>query len=292
MSEHAGRGLREPVVLHSDVERPGGRPIRKDETVIAERGLYVEIWLPERRSRRRPLFFIHGELGGSWLWERYLAHFAERGWEGHAMNLRAHFWSETTDFETLTFTSYLDDAAACLARLNRPAVMIGHGLGGLLALKLSEAREHAGLVLVSPALPAALRAPVQPHELQLPAAFRRDLIGWHGLPEQLRRQNPDLTVADVIRVQHLMGAESGLARRQMLEGIPVDREALPEVPRLVIGGGQDRLYSEQDSARLARWLGAEYQPFGAHSHYGMVTGEHSHGQVAETIRRFLESHRL
>ena len=52
--------------------RPPGRPVRKDEIVIEERGLYVESWLPERRSRRRPLLLLHGELGGSWLWERWL----------------------------------------------------------------------------------------------------------------------------------------------------------------------------------------------------------------------------
>ncbi|MCU0483480.1 MAG: hypothetical protein MUC54_04300, partial [Chloroflexi bacterium] len=49
-----------------------GRPVRKDEIELPERGLYVESWLPERRSRRRPLVLVHGELAGSWLWERYL----------------------------------------------------------------------------------------------------------------------------------------------------------------------------------------------------------------------------
>ena len=33
----------------------GGRPVRKDEIELSERGLYVESWLPERRSRRKPL---------------------------------------------------------------------------------------------------------------------------------------------------------------------------------------------------------------------------------------------
>ncbi len=43
---------------------PPGRPVRKDEIVLQDRGLYVESWLPERRSRRRPLYLLHGELGG------------------------------------------------------------------------------------------------------------------------------------------------------------------------------------------------------------------------------------
>jgi pimeloyl-ACP methyl ester carboxylesterase len=89
-----------------------------------------------------------------------------------------------------------------------------------------------------------------------------------------------------------MGAESGSARRRMLEGVPVRRDALDGVPALIIGGGLDRLFPEPESERLAEWLGADYQPFGAHSHYGLVIGEESYEQVADTIRGFLEGHRL
>src|SRR5713101_6141496 len=115
-----------------------GRPIRKDEIELHDRGIYVESWLPERRSRRRPLLFVHGELAGSWLWERYLGYFASRGWEGHALNLRNHFWSQTADPTTLTIDSYAEDVLAGLRRLGDSTVLVGHGLGGLLALKAAE----------------------------------------------------------------------------------------------------------------------------------------------------------
>ncbi|CAN5483303.1 hypothetical protein BH24CHL9_BH24CHL9_06180 [soil metagenome] len=276
-----------------DLDRASGKPVRKDEIVVEERGLYVESWLPERRSRRRPLYYIHGELGGSWLWERYLRYFAQRGWEGHALNLRAHFWSETAPLEELDFDSYLADAAAGFEALGRPAVVVGHGMGGLLALKMAESCSVDALVLLNPALPAPLR-PVPPsHVVRLvPAIFQGELIEWAGSHEQIKRQNPDLTIADVRRIQHLQGAESGAARRQMLAGVPVDRERLPDVPILLVGAGLDRMFPEADSARLADWLGAEYQPFGAHSHYGAVMGERGHDQVADTVRSFLEHHRL
>ena len=94
-----------------------GRPVRKDEIELAERGLYVESWLPERRSRRKPILFVHGELGGSWVWERFLHHVAGRGWEGHALNLRNHFWSQTADPATLDIESYTEDVVAAMERL-------------------------------------------------------------------------------------------------------------------------------------------------------------------------------
>jgi pimeloyl-ACP methyl ester carboxylesterase len=269
------------------------KPIRKDERVVADRGLYVEIWLPERRSRRKPLYLLHGELGGSWLWQRFLGYFAPRGWEGHALNLRGHYWSDTADFGEVDFSTYVDDARAGLAHLARPPVLIGHGMGGLVALKLWEQVPVSGVVLISPALPAPLLPPPPSHVVRLmPRQFRRELIGWDGAPTAIQRQNPDLSEADVMRVQHMMGVESGTARRQMLEGVPVDRAALSDVPALVIGGGLDRQFPDTDSERLAEWLGADYLPFAAHSHYGLVIGEAGSEQVADAVRAFLEAHRL
>lgn len=271
-----------------------GRPTRKDEIVLEERGIYIESWLPERRSRRKPLFLLHGELGGSWLWERYLRFFAGRGWETHALNLRAHFWSDTVeDLAKLDFDWYLADAVAGLRAMKAPPVVLGHGLGGLLALKLAETEQLAGLVLLSPALPGQLRGPVGRHALRgVPPIFRRDHLGWAGPYEPLRRSNPDLSLTDVMRVQHMMGAESARARWAALAGVPVDARRVAGIPRLVIGAGLDRLFPEEGSARLAEWLGAEYEPFGAHSHYGLVIGERAHEQVADRVRLFLEAHRL
>ena len=291
MSDTNGKGPHSPLAP-TGPRPPEERPVRKDEIVIEERGLYVESWLPERRSRRRPLYLLHGELAGSWLWERYLRYFAQRGWEGHALNLRAHFWSETAQLDELDFGSYLADAEAGAARLTREPIAVGHGMGGLLAMKLAEQRTVAALVLLSPALPAQLRSPARPHELQLPPYFRQGLLGWHLPADQLVQQHSDLSLADVSRIQHMLSAESGAARRDVLAGVPLDRDHLKGLPMLVVGAGLDRLYPEDDSERLAEWLGAEYQPFGAHSHYGIVIGEQAFEQVADAVRAFLEAHRL
>ena len=61
---------------------------------------------------------------------------------------------------------------------------------------------------------------------EVPEVYGRSLIGWETLPERLLRDDRDLTLADVLRIQHLLGQkphESGAARRQVLAGIPVDR---------------------------------------------------------------------
>ncbi len=273
-----------------------GRPVRKDEIELVDRGLYIESWLPERRSRRKPILFVHGELGGSWVWERYLHHFAGRGWEGHALNLRNHFWSATADPTTLDVGTYTEDVIAAMERLGPTVVVVGHGLGGLLALKALERVPASAYVLIAPEPPRDLRDPARPHVVRdVQDAYGRAELGWETLPEKLTREHRDLTLGDVLRIQHMLGQkpfESGRARRQVLQGVPVDRSALPDVPRLVIAAGLDSYVPEPDVERLADWLDAVYEPFGAHSHYGLVLGEQSYLQVAETLRMFLETNRL
>ena len=282
--------------LTATAPAPAGRPVRKDEIELVDRGLYIESWLPERKSRRRPLVLIHGELAGSWVWERWLQFFASRGWEGHALNLRNHHWSSTADPTELSVESYTEDVVAALDRLGPTSVAVGHGLGGLLVLKAIERQPVSAYVLISPEPPRELRIPARAHQLtEVPDVYGRALAGWATLPERLQRDHRDLTIADILRVQHLLGQkphESGRVRRQVLTGVPVDRRALPDVPRLVIGGGLDRVVTEATAARIAEWLGADYEPFGAHSHYGLILGEQSHTQVAEAVRQFLETHRL
>ena len=214
----------EQILARAQVPPTNGRPVRKDEIELDERGIYIESWLPERRSRRKPLLFVHGELAGSWVWERYLGYFAARGWEGHALNLRNHFWSQTADPTTLSFDTYTEDVVGALQRFGSNVVVVGHGMGGLLALKAAERMPISGLVLLSSELPRELRVPARAHELrEIPDVYGKALIGWETLPERLLRNDRDLTLADVLRIQHLLGQkphEAGAARRQMLGGRP------------------------------------------------------------------------
>ena len=180
-----------------------------------------------------------------------------------------------------------------MERLGPTVVVVGHGLGGLLALKALERVPASAYVLIAPEPPRDLRDPARPHVVRdVQDAYGRAELGWETLPEKLTREHRDLTLGDVLRIQHMLGQkpfESGRARRQVLQGVPVDRSALPDVPRLVIAAGLDSYVPEPDVERLADWLDAVYEPFGAHSHYGLVLGEQSYLQVAETLRMFLET---
>src|SRR5258707_7040697 len=160
---------RDDILARAQVPTVNGRPIRKDEIELPARGLYIESWLPERRSRRKPLLFVHGELGGSWSWERFLGYFASRGWEGHALNLRNHHWSQTADPAELSFESFVDDVGATMDRLGSNVVVGGHGMGGLLPMKAPGRHALGGVFPPPPAPPGARPNPTpRPANRQLP----------------------------------------------------------------------------------------------------------------------------
>ena len=257
--------------------RRAGRSARTSAS-SADRGLYIESWLPERRSRRKPLYLLHGELGGSWLWQRFLGYFAPRGWEGHALNLRGHYWSETADFAELDFDTYLDDVLAGaetdVAAADRDRPRHGRAAGD----EAGRGQAHLARWCCS-----ARRCP--------PSCWSRRRRTWSaccrastaascsagtGRSTLIQRQNPDLTIGrrDARPAHDGRRVGRGAARR-CSRACRSSRDELADVPKLVIGGGLDRAFPEPDSERLAEWLGADYQPFGAHSHYGLVIGEES-----------------
>jgi pimeloyl-ACP methyl ester carboxylesterase len=89
-----------------------------------------------------------------------LGYLATIGWEVYALDLRAPAGGEgTPELGRMGFADLMALAGEALDALERPAVVIGHGLGGLLALKLAETRPlkaAAALAPLVPGLPNAL----------------------------------------------------------------------------------------------------------------------------------------
>ena len=132
------RSDRSPTAVLARPAAVNGRPVRKDEIELHDRGLYIESWLPERRSRRKPLLFVHGELAGSWLWERYLGYFAGAAGRATPSTCATTSGRRPPTRPTLSFDTYTEDVVAALERLGPTTVVVGHGMGGLLALKAAE----------------------------------------------------------------------------------------------------------------------------------------------------------
>jgi pimeloyl-ACP methyl ester carboxylesterase len=269
--------------------------IKRDEVFIEPEGVHVETHQPERRSRKPPLLLIHGALTGSWIWTEFAAFLAERGWEAHAVNLRGHFTSDMADLSEATMRDYADDVGVAMRHLGRPAVIIGWGIGALAGLMYAERYPVLGMVLLAPSPPAAAlpRRPDE-HELRaVPAVYDAAWWGWTGTREELRDRMPDMDDHDIEKMTELLdGArESGLARRERMLGIPIDASGLVGTPSLVIGAGLDDVIHPTEARRTADLLGASYEYFPSASHFGLVMGEHTWPEVAQSVLGWLEERR-
>ncbi|MDQ4034676.1 MAG: alpha/beta hydrolase [Chloroflexota bacterium] len=269
--------------------------IKRDEVFIEPEGIHVETHQPERRSRKPPLLLVHGALTGSWLWTEIAAFLAERGWEAHAVNLRGHFTSDVADLDQTTMGDYADDVGVALRQIGRPAVLVGWGIGALAAMLHAERNPVLGLVMLAPSPPAAA-LPRQPNEHELhavPAIYDAAWWGWTGSREQLRQRMPDMDEDDLGKMTELLvGAkESGRARRERMQGVPIDAARLTDLPSLVIGAGLDEVIHPTEARRTADLLGASYEYFPSASHFGLVMGARTWPDVAASMVGWLEEHR-
>ena len=286
----------EQILARAPRSRPStAGPIRKDEIELHDRGVYIESWLPERRSRRKPLLFVHGELAGSWVWERYLGYFAARGWEGHALNLRNHYWSQTADPTTLSFDTYTEDVVASIDRSRAGAVVRRPRDGRPARAQGRRADADRRLVLLSSELPRELRVPApSARAARDPRRLRTKPIGWETLPERLLRDDRDLTLADVLRIQHLLGRSRTRPAPRGARCSPACRSTGASLARCRRSSSV-RARPEltlADTERLAEWLDAGTSRSARTRTTAWSSARRATSRSPKAIRAFLETNRL
>jgi len=81
------------------------------------------------------LVMLHG---GAWRWQEYLSLIPSLGqrWHTYALDLRGNGRSEWVP-DTYRLQDFAEDNAEFVSRLNTPAVLVGHSIGGVIALMVA-----------------------------------------------------------------------------------------------------------------------------------------------------------
>lgn len=110
-----------------------------------------------------PLVLVHGLTEDGTTWPDAVAQWGAQ-WDIHAVDQRGHGLSArfTPDDVTRSHHVWLDDLHAVVGRVGRPAVVVGHSLGGLMALRLAVNSPELvrALVLEDPTQPLDSPAPI------------------------------------------------------------------------------------------------------------------------------------
>jgi len=124
-----------------------------------------------------PLLLIHGLWCTAAVWRRFMGYLAHRGWTCHALDLRGRSAGGAGPLATISLTDHLDDVRQVLAAVEVPPVVVGHDLGGLLALHTGAPAVRA-VIALAPLVPRAIGSVPTPIASTLAARWAL----WRGAP--------------------------------------------------------------------------------------------------------------
>jgi pimeloyl-ACP methyl ester carboxylesterase len=244
---------------------------------------------------RPPMLMVHGIMGGSWYFAKWLEFFGARGHPAYALNLRGHHGSRPVpDIGRVSVMDYVTDVhdAARDVRERHPGaplVLVGHSMGGLVAQKAAETLELAGLVLLSAVPPAGiplLSWPLFRRQLKhVPAMLRSRAIVADPADSAalfLNRVDP-VEVASFIP---LWQPASGRAGRDITLGrVSVDASRIA-CPMLVIAGGDDVAIPPRVQRAIARKYGATFRVYDENAHF--LIWERGWDRIAADVAAWIE----
>lgn len=240
---------------------------------------------------RPALLFIHGGFHGAWCWrEHMLPWFAAQGWQAHALSLRGHASNDDREAELrCTLSDYASDVSSVLDGLKRPAVLVGHSMGGVVAQMCLKARaDVAGAVFMAP-------SPLRPSASVIWRIFMHDPVTFiraqilgdmkamrHAMAEFFF--DDDLDPQTQARYVSMLTAET--LTGELFSRAPPSHPPGDQRPILIVAGREDWSIPMRDHEALRDAYRATLSVCpGGHD---LMLSRHWE-ETAKTMRRWLES---
>jgi alpha-beta hydrolase superfamily lysophospholipase len=209
-------------------------------------------------------------------------YFASIGWEVYTPDLRA------VSARQASHAASFDDLAALLAEavgaLGRDAIVVGHGLGGLLALKAAEDPRVRAAVALAPMVPG-VRSQLVMRAANWPALWLgRALRPPRGAT--LFRLMADAEPFNREALTRALVADDGRAALEVARGrVRLEDARRVAAPRLIVAGDSDPFVPLEAATRFADRIGASTSVVPGRGHW-LVGGRALERAVAAT-QRFL-----
>lgn len=245
--------------------------------------------------------FIHGMWGTPEVWRNWRPFLEARGWQTMAPALRHHEappHAPPADLGTTSLLDYAADLETILNGLPEKPIVIGHSMGGLLALMLCARGLARAGVLLTPAPPAGVLA-IRPSNLW---AFARIQMNWgwwrkphratlgEGLSHTFNTTDP----REGTELHQTFVHDSGRALFEMALPWLDSRTAsavdprLVTVPLLFVAADKDRLTPSDVVRRTAKRFG-HVADCAVYSGGHWVPGQPGWEQIAEDTAEWLDS---
>ena len=159
------------------------------------------VFYEDSGGRGNPIVLVHGLAGSKENWMLVAPRLAERGYRVLAPDL-AGFGTTALEGRQSTLETNLGIVNAILRRSTGPAVLVGHSMGGLIAMMQAASRPDtvARLVLLDPAVPRARTSPMKPLPTGLVRLLaRRPGFGAAAAGALARLEGPRRLVENALR---------------------------------------------------------------------------------------------
>ncbi|MFN2569825.1 MAG: lysophospholipase [Candidatus Dormibacteria bacterium] len=266
--------------------------------------IFYRTWRHEMPRAQVVVVHGYGEHGGRYA--RLAGRLVGRGYEVIVPDHRGHGRSEGRPISVISFDDYVDDLRRLLVKVRReqlagnagsalPVFMLGHSMGGLIALAfaLDRQQELSGLVLSAPAV--VRPAHVSATTIRLGRMLAR-VAPWMGtvqLPVHLISRDPGVVAAykrDPLVHRRRVRARLGSELLRVIDD--VDRR-LPELmlPVLLLQGGSDGIVDPGAARHVHDRIASRDRTL--HEYGGLhheIFNEPEHAQVTEDLLGWLDSH--
>jgi len=246
----------------------------------------------DNKENAKNIIFIHMSWGGAWVFDWYMKFFAGTGYSCHALDLRGHGESGGT-VEGATMQDYVDDVRTAVEGLGlQNEVVIGHSMGGLIALMYSA--QYGSLATVSLDGSPSLEVQKTSEEKTYPSSYTPQDSGMPTNPIKAMMVLPDIYPWRLMKMKKMLTVESGVARSERKRGISIQKEKLTQ-PLLFVGASKGTSLPFGVGIEKARaqsdYYGAPIVEIKGATHPGLLIGRHWK-QSARAILEWLKENDL
>ncbi len=219
-------------------------------------------------EKRPPIVLVHGAWHGAWCWNNVVKALEADGWSVTAVTLPGHDRPGDTGRIWNRMSSYIatvaDAAAAAALSAGRPAVLVGHSMGGYVVQRYLEQTDCAlGVLVASVPLKGVAMTNIRilrryPGET-LRAAMTADYSFAVSSREHIRSLffRPETDEDVVVEAERQLQNESALAVDTMIVRWP--RPSKVSTPVVVIAATEDAVFTVDEQRALALAYDTELQ---------------------------------
>lgn len=248
------------------------------------------------RKSTNAIVMVHGAFCGGWAFDRLREPFEAAGYTVLTPDLRGHEAGGSGErVSGVSMIDYAADVAALCAAQDRPPVLLGHSLGGLVAQLAARRARVRAVALMAPSPPwgvagSSLEEAITAFGVQMINPFSPGAVAPDASVMRqysLDRMTPDEAQAIIARLR----PESGRALRETLNWWldPFMTTSIGpgplDAPSLVLTGDRDVIHPAATGRLVADRIGAEFLRLPGMSHW--TVGEPGWEDAAGAILRWL-----